>query len=73
MYFIKNSILPLNTWFKKIIIDSDASNYQIRNSVMSSALLNASIKHSVTMKQEMFEVEHTQMEANSVHSCKNVV
>ena len=51
VYFIENKILPLNKSFKKIIFDSDGCYYQSRNSVISSAFLNALIKHSITLEQ----------------------
>ena len=40
--------------------------HQNRNSVRSSALLNASINHSITIEQKILEVGHTQMKADSI-------
>ena len=36
---------------------------------MCNALLNTSIKHSVTIEHKIFEVGHTLIEADNVHSC----
>lgn len=51
-----------------IIIYSDGCTYQNRNSIMSNALLNFSMKHGVTIFQKYLEPGHTYMECDSVHA-----
>jgi len=49
-------------------IFSDGCTYQNRNSILSNALLDLSIRKNVTINQKYLEKGHTQMEADSVHS-----
>lgn len=51
-----------------IIIYSDGCTYQNRNTILSNALLNFSIKHNITITHKYLEPGHTQMECDSVHS-----
>jgi len=49
-------------------IFSDGCTYQNRNSILSNALLDLSIRKNVIINQKYLEKGHTQMEADSVHS-----
>lgn len=49
-------------------IFSDGCTYQNRNSILSNALLDLSMRKNVTINQKYLEKGHTQMEADSVHS-----
>lgn len=49
-------------------IYSDGCTYQNRNSILSNALLDLSVRQNVTINQKYLEKGHTQMEADSVHS-----
>jgi len=51
------------------VIFSDGCTYQNRNSIMSNALLNFSLKYKIKITQKFLERGHTQMECDSVHSC----
>jgi hypothetical protein len=49
-------------------IFSDGCSYQNRNSILSNALLDLSMRKNVTINQKYIEKEHTQIEADSVHN-----
>lgn len=51
-----------------VIIYSDGCGYQNRNSMMSNALLDLSVRGSREIIQKYLEKGHTQMECDSVHS-----
>lgn len=69
-YFIEKKILPgvEDKTNLQIIIYSDGCGYQNRNALLSNALLNLSVKNSITIIQKYLEVGHTQMEVDSMHS-----
>lgn len=58
-----------NTSVRRIILYSDGCTAQNRNSTLANAMLNISISHSITIEQKFLCKGHTQMEADSMHSC----
>ncbi len=54
---------------KEVTLWSDGCGYQNRDSILSNALLQYSVKHNITIKQNYLEKGHTQMKCDSVHSC----
>ncbi|CAG9833675.1 unnamed protein product [Diabrotica balteata] len=54
---------------KPITIFLDGCTVQNRNEVMANALLNFSMLHNITVHQKFLEVEHTQIEVDSVNTC----
>jgi len=51
-----------------IILYSDGCGYQNRNSVVSNALLQFTIKNNIIIEQKFLVKGHTQMPCDSVHS-----
>lgn len=72
VYFIEQKVLPNlqeNIESVNIIFYSDGCCYQNRNCSLSNALLNTAITNKISIEQKILETGHTQMEADSVHSC----
>lgn len=54
---------------EELIFYSDGCTGQNRNAILSSALLNFAVYHKIHVVQKYLERGHTQMEADSIHSC----
>lgn len=54
--------------YEEIVLISDGCNYQNRNRVLSSELLNLAVNNNIIIRQLILEKGHTMMEADSVHS-----
>lgn len=61
---VEKNLICCNT----VILYSDGCCYQNRNAVLSSALSNLAIKHSLTIYQKYLVKGHTHMECDSTHS-----
>lgn len=61
---IEKNLIFCNT----VILYSDGCCYQNRNAVLSSALSNLAVKHSLTIYQKYLVKGHTHMECDSSHS-----
>lgn len=67
-HFVETQLAHLNTG-DEIIIYNDGCMGQHKNATLSSALLNFSVCHKVCVVQKYLERSHSQMEADSMHSC----
>ena len=65
-YFSK--LVEQNPAVKNVILWSDGCTYQNRCNILSSALLNFAVQHSIQICHKYLEVGHTHMECDSVHS-----
>ncbi|XP_072378606.1 uncharacterized protein [Diabrotica undecimpunctata] len=69
--FLENNVISNIAKDKNItiILYSDGCTYQNRNCILSNALLNIVLTHTnITIEQKFLEVDHTQMEVDSMHS-----
>lgn len=64
-----NNLIPTLTENKKVILYSDGCTYQNRNCILANTLLNIAVINKVVIEQKFLEKGHTQMEADSMHSC----
>lgn len=66
--FISNELAQAQTIPQKIVIWSDGCGYQNRNTKLSNALLDLSMKYRLIIEQKYLEVGHTHMEVDGCHS-----
>lgn len=67
--FLNQLIPTLTDGNRKVIFYSDGCTYQNRNSILANALLNIALMNNIIIEQKYLEKGHTQMEADSMHSC----
>ncbi|KAK9722137.1 hypothetical protein QE152_g19812 [Popillia japonica] len=69
LYELYKTQLPHLQSGQEVTFYSDGCPGQNRNAILSSALLNFAVHHKVRIVQKYLERGHTQMEADSMHSC----
>lgn len=69
IYYFAETQLPHLQSGQEVTFYSDGCPGQNRNAILSSALLNFAVHHKVRIVQKYLERGHTQMEADSMHSC----
>ena len=63
-----STLIEKHPMLKTIIFWSDGCGYQNKCKELSSAILTFSVQHGITIYQKYFEVGHTHMEVDIVHS-----